>query len=175
VAWIRLPNDEKFMLKNEIVRVGRDQSNDVVLTGDPKVSRSHAEFSLRNEQWLLLDLGSSNGTRVNGRLIEQHPLRDGDRIRVGSAEITFGADGDPNATEAGTLTGTQASDLSEREQQVLALIAQGLTDKDIGERLFITASTVRSHLDRIAEKTGVRRRVELARLAMELGIQRPLH
>jgi DNA-binding NarL/FixJ family response regulator len=64
----------------------------------------------------------------------------------------------------------EAPDLSERERQVLALVAEGLTDKEVAERLFISASTVRSHLDRIGEKTGLRRRTELTRLAVDLGI-----
>jgi DNA-binding CsgD family transcriptional regulator len=49
-------------------------------------------------------------------------------------------------------------------------VAGGLTDRQIGERLFISPSTVRSHLDRIGQKTGMRRRAELTRLAVDLGV-----
>jgi DNA-binding NarL/FixJ family response regulator len=60
--------------------------------------------------------------------------------------------------------------LSERERQVLALLADGERDQDIADTLAISVRTVRSHLDRIREKTGRRRRPELTRLAIEKGI-----
>lgn len=60
--------------------------------------------------------------------------------------------------------------LSDRERQVLALLADGRRDQDIADALAISVRTVRSHLDRIREKTGRRRRPELTRLAIEKGI-----
>jgi len=60
--------------------------------------------------------------------------------------------------------------LSDRERQVLGLLAAGERDQDIAEALAISVRTVRSHLDRIREKTGRRRRPELTRLAIEEGI-----
>lgn len=56
--------------------------------------------------------------------------------------------------------------LSKRERELLALVAEGLTDNQIAEKLFISVRTVRSHLDRIRDKTGYRRRAELTRLAI---------
>jgi DNA-binding CsgD family transcriptional regulator len=61
--------------------------------------------------------------------------------------------------------------LSPRERELLALVARGLTDKDIATALVISLATVRSHLDRIRDKTGRRRRPELTRLADELGLR----
>lgn len=170
MACIELPGGERRNLKGDSVTIGRDPGNDVVLLGDPKVSRSHAEFHQRGGQWILQDLGSSNGTKVNQRRIQEHPLRDGDRIQLGATTIVYLADEDANATEAETGALDKKPDLSARELQILALIAQGLTDKEIGERLFISASTVRSHLDRISDKTGLRRRAELTRLAFQIGV-----
>jgi DNA-binding NarL/FixJ family response regulator len=57
--------------------------------------------------------------------------------------------------------------LTAREREILSLLADGETDADIADRLFISVRTVRSHLDRIRDKTGHRRRAELARLAFE--------
>jgi DNA-binding CsgD family transcriptional regulator len=57
--------------------------------------------------------------------------------------------------------------LTAREREILALVAQGDTDVDIAEALFISVRTVRSHLDRIRDKTGRRRRADLTRLAYE--------
>jgi len=61
--------------------------------------------------------------------------------------------------------------LSERERDVLELVAGGETDHDIAEILGISIRTVRSHLDRIRDKTGSRRRAELTRLAIDHGIK----
>ena len=60
--------------------------------------------------------------------------------------------------------------LSPREQQVIHHLARGCTDREIGDVLGISMRTVQSHLDRIREKTGRRRRAELTRLALELGM-----
>jgi two-component system NarL family response regulator len=57
--------------------------------------------------------------------------------------------------------------LGEREHDVLRLVAGGSTDKEIAEQLFISPRTVQNHLTRIREKTGLRRRAELTRWAME--------
>jgi predicted ATPase/DNA-binding CsgD family transcriptional regulator len=59
--------------------------------------------------------------------------------------------------------------LSQREQELLALVARGLTDAEIAGRLYISVNTVRSHLERIREKTGSRRRADLTRLALRVG------
>lgn len=58
---------------------------------------------------------------------------------------------------------------TDREREILRLVAEGDTDADIAQRLFISVSTVRSHLDRIRDKTGRRRRADLTRLALEVG------
>ena len=60
--------------------------------------------------------------------------------------------------------------LSAREQELVTLVAQGLTDAQIAARLFISARTVGSHLDRIRAKTGCRRRADLTRLALAAGL-----
>jgi DNA-binding NarL/FixJ family response regulator len=57
--------------------------------------------------------------------------------------------------------------LTAREREILSLLAEGETDADIAEALFISVRTVRSHLDRIRDKTGRRRRADLTRLAYE--------
>ena len=170
MARIVLPGGEERPLEGTTVKLGRDPANDLALLGDPKISRAHAELRDRDGQWMVIDLGSSNGTRVNDRPIEQHPLRDGDRIQLGRTVIVFAAAEDPNPTEPDTRSLAKVPDLSERERQILGFVAHGLTDREIGERLFISPSTVRSHLDRIGKKTGLRRRAELTRLALDLGV-----
>jgi DNA-binding CsgD family transcriptional regulator len=57
--------------------------------------------------------------------------------------------------------------LTPREKELLILLAQGHTDAEIAESMFISIRTVRSHLDRIRAKSGCRRRAELTRLALQ--------
>jgi DNA-binding CsgD family transcriptional regulator len=60
--------------------------------------------------------------------------------------------------------------LSARERELVTLVAQGRTDAQIAGQLFISVRTVRTHLDRIRDKSGCRRRADLTRLALQEGI-----
>jgi DNA-binding NarL/FixJ family response regulator len=74
-----------------------------------------------------------------------------------------------------TFTATPGAgglDLSPREAEVLSLVASGERDRDIAEQLNISVATVRSHLDRIRDKTGRRRRSDLTRFAIDSGLLR---
>jgi predicted ATPase/DNA-binding CsgD family transcriptional regulator len=66
-----------------------------------------------------------------------------------------------------TLTPSNLGGLSARERELVTLVAQGRTDAQIAGQLYISVSTVRSHLDRIRDKTSCRRRAELTRLALQ--------
>jgi DNA-binding CsgD family transcriptional regulator len=57
--------------------------------------------------------------------------------------------------------------LSARERELVTLVAQGRTDTQIAAQLYISVRTVRTHLDRIRDKTGCRRRADLTRLALQ--------
>ncbi len=169
MACLEWPDGTRYELVGDSVTMGRDRLNDVVLLGDSKVSRLQAELQFRDQRWLLVDLGSRNGTFVNQRRIRQHPLRSGDRLQFGDIVFVFLAVDDPNVTEPNDAVGKDGPRLSRREHQVVSLVAEGCTDREIGERLYISTSTVRSHLDRVAEKTGFRRRIDLIRLSADLG------
>jgi len=65
---------------------------------------------------------------------------------------------------------TGSAKLSGREQELVRLVAAGRTDAQIAEQLYISVRTVRSHLDRIRDKTGCRRRADLTRLALREGL-----
>jgi DNA-binding NarL/FixJ family response regulator len=60
--------------------------------------------------------------------------------------------------------------LSAREWELVTLVAGGRTDAQIAAELYISIRTVRSHLDRIRDKTGFRRRADLTRLALTTGL-----
>jgi predicted ATPase/DNA-binding CsgD family transcriptional regulator len=63
-----------------------------------------------------------------------------------------------------------AAGLSARERELVTLVAQGRTDAQIAAELYISVRTVRTHLDRIRDKTGCRRRADLTRLALQSGL-----
>ena len=67
-------------------------------------------------------------------------------------------------------TGPGPGRLSARERELVTLVARGRTDADIAAQLYISIRTVRSHLDRIRDKTGCRRRADLTRLALAAGL-----
>jgi hypothetical protein len=70
------------------VRIGRQADNDLVVV-DPGVSRHHCEIINESGTCTLHDLGSTNGTYVNGNVTTEHALRHGDRISVGSTVVEF--------------------------------------------------------------------------------------
>jgi hypothetical protein len=71
--------------------LGRSRECDVVIS-DENVSRRHAQVCPSGSQWIVRDLGSTNGVKVNGeRIRDAQPLRDGDTIQIGLSEITFEA------------------------------------------------------------------------------------
>jgi FHA domain/Domain of unknown function (DUF1707) len=73
------------LLKAHLV-LGRSSTCELVLADDT-VSRRHAELRIEDGCWLLRDLGSSNGTWVNGRRVMEAEVRPGDLIHLGGAEI----------------------------------------------------------------------------------------
>jgi hypothetical protein len=70
------------------VRIGRQADNDLVVS-DPGISRHHAEVINERGTCTLHDLGSTNGTYVNGSVTSEHVLRHGDRISLGSTVVEF--------------------------------------------------------------------------------------
>lgn len=69
-------------------RLTAGRSADCVLTiEDSTVSREHAAFVRRGPAWWVVDLGSTNGTRVNGARVAEHPLQPGDRVEFGDAVV----------------------------------------------------------------------------------------
>jgi hypothetical protein len=78
-------------LTAEVVTVGRLAECDVVLK-DKGASRKHAQLRFRDGAWTLTDLGSTNGTRLNGQTIQSRELADGDKVTIGTTVIEFRRD-----------------------------------------------------------------------------------
>lgn len=77
-----------FELTDALISIGRAAENAIVLA-DPSVSGRHAQLQLAGDDYQLVDLESTNGTRVNGETIRSVLLHPGDRIRFGKVEACF--------------------------------------------------------------------------------------
>jgi FHA domain-containing protein len=81
----------EYPLDKDVISIGRLPDNDI-RPNDPAVSRKHAQIKLEGERVLLEDLGSTNGTLVNGRKVKSCVLRDGDLVQVGRHQVRYLAD-----------------------------------------------------------------------------------
>lgn len=72
--------------------VGRVAESDIRIT-DANVSRRHAAFIRLDDGWAIVDLGSTNGTRLNGSAVERARLRDGDVVEIGLTRILYNGPG----------------------------------------------------------------------------------
>ncbi len=155
--------------------IGRAESNDVVVNGDAGVSREHAALEKIPGGWQVIDLHSTNGTYVNGKPVTAPtPVGPGDRIQLGKAEIKFTSD----QTETAMLHFERASHaiengglrISVRERKILGLLGKGLTDAEIARQLGVAESLVRAEIEHLTSRTGTPSRIDLARVATQLGI-----
>ena len=85
--------EQSFPLTTNVTVIGRAAETDLRLN-DPGVSRRHAEIRRESGDFFVVDLGSTNGVRVDGAAVTRHQLRDGNRIEVGSTTLVFRQDED---------------------------------------------------------------------------------
>ena len=77
-----------FVITQNETTIGRHDSNDIPIP-EQTVTGKHAKIVLENGILTLVDLGSTNGTFVNGVRIRSHELKSGDRFRLGNVEMTL--------------------------------------------------------------------------------------
>lgn len=168
-------------LLRERLTFGKDPTNDIVIA-DPTVSRTHAVIELIGESYAIVDLGSRNGTSVNGERIFGHRmLHPGDEIRLGRARMIYDIDG-RGGTE--TLPVEPAPVITHREKDVLIELCRPLlagtvfteptSSTDIARALFISEAAIRMHLSRLYRRFGIDdstpgRRARLATAALDRG------
>ncbi|HVB05732.1 MAG TPA: DUF3662 and FHA domain-containing protein [Acidimicrobiales bacterium] len=87
-AWLVMADDRRIAIGEETLTIGRLPDCSIPIN-DPNASRRHAQVRLDGEVVYLLDLGSTNGTKVNGSPVRQHRLQDGDVIMIGTTAIRF--------------------------------------------------------------------------------------
>ena len=81
--------ERRFELAEGVAVVGRTKECDVPILDDPSISRRHAEIRVTEGDYWIVDLGSTNGTEVNGKRVSRLRLGNGDRITVGQTTLTF--------------------------------------------------------------------------------------
>ena len=162
--------------------LGTDPANDLALPADPTLSRLHAVLERYEAGWCVRDLGSRNGTFVNGqRIWSERSLRPGDELRVGATRLVYRGE-EPGG--AGTQASEPAPELTRREREVLlvlcrtVLAGEAFTEpasiREIAEALVVTEAAVKQHLAHLYDKFGIqgggeRRRVRLANEALRCG------
>lgn len=88
VGTVVLPDGRRVSVGDDPVCIGRMPECEVMLS-DQNVSRRHAEVRRQGGEFVVVDLGSTNGTRVNGSGVKERRLVDGDEITVGSSTLRF--------------------------------------------------------------------------------------
>ncbi len=78
--------EQEVSLEGDELRLGRAPDNDIVLP-DYSVSRQHAILRRAGDQWQVLDMGSTNGVQIDGRSVQEHVVRPGERIKIGVFEL----------------------------------------------------------------------------------------
>jgi FHA domain/Bacterial regulatory proteins, luxR family len=175
---------EPAVLQGDRLVIGRAAANDLALGEDPLVSRVHAALERYPSGWSIRDLGSANGTRVNGNvLVAEQSLRPGDEILIGGTRLVYRA----SVTDAPAKT-MSATDrppvLTRREHDVLVELCrpvvgpgpftQPATAAQIAAGLVVSEATVKFHLSNLYDKFDIgepssNRRARLAEAALVRG------
>jgi pSer/pThr/pTyr-binding forkhead associated (FHA) protein len=100
LVWLRKDGfPVEFPLVAEVLTVGRDEEADIRVD-EALVSRHHARIERREGRYFVLDLGSTNRTRVNGTPVGERELHHGDEVRFARASCKFVEDGAEPTAEA---------------------------------------------------------------------------
>jgi len=97
---VALGSAREIPLGDEPFLIGRSNECHLVLEGNGNASRKHAQIRRSGAQWLITDLGSGNGTLVNGQRVTECPLLSGDSVSVGGVEMRFVLGGAPAPAHA---------------------------------------------------------------------------
>jgi len=180
---------ELVPLSGQRLTVGKASINDVSLAHDETVSRLHAVLENLGFSWSIRDLGSRNGTYLNGeKITAERVLRSGDEVRVGKTKLLFWEvreSGDrPREEETMAAQPNELPPrLTRRELDVLVVLCRPLVSDDpfpepasvrkMAGELYVTEAAVKQHLqnmyDKFAIPTEGDRRVRLANEALRRG------
>jgi DNA-binding CsgD family transcriptional regulator len=164
-----------YQLKVGTHKIGRSPQCEVRIM-EPSISRLHAEIRRDASSFYIRDLNSQNGTYVNDQRVHDSKFAIGDCLRVGTVSLDVvqrlegdschGVD-DSTAHHDLAKLGSAFSqmclkyELSQAQRPVLRLLLQGLTEKEVAARLFLSRHTVHAHAKNIYRLVGVHSRPEL--------------
>ena len=179
---------ELVALSGPRVTLGKAPTNDIALEHDPTVSRLHAILENHGSAWSVRDVGSRNGTFINGEKIEaERVLRSGDELRLGKCRLVFQQTrhaGQP--VDEATMVPETAQlppRLTRREVDVLLVLCRPLVSDDpfpepvsvrqMAGELYVTEAAIKQHLQNLYDKFSIPaegdRRVRLANEALRRG------
>ena len=174
---------ELLPLESGRLSIGRAETNDVAIPADERASRLHALVEILPAGWSVRDLGSTNGTFVNGeRIVGDRALRAGDEIRVGETRMVFR--GERDADDRRTMRYEKPPELTSRERDVLKVLCrrpeagdmfhEPASTRQIAAELHVSEAAVKAHLLKLYDKFGIygegeRRRAQLANEAVRRG------
>jgi signal transduction histidine kinase len=134
------PDDGKqFELTQPVHSVGRDSTSSIRLV-DTEVSRRHAEFRLVNGAWHLVDVGSANGTFVNGQPVTNAPLQPGDKIQIGQSVLYFSERGE--ATKGDSDLAQRISMITRHDMELSSAIVKTIGESE-GSRILAQPEQVK--------------------------------
>jgi len=124
-------NDQgsRFELEESILRLGRDSASPIQIH-DTEVSRQHAEIRRTERNYAISDLGSSNGTFVNGKRIKRHELASGDQIQVGRTLMLYTGPSDESDEDLVTINIASTGEFADQSQ-----IIRSVTQEE-GSKIF---------------------------------------
>jgi DNA-binding CsgD family transcriptional regulator len=166
----------RIELAGERISVGHSADNDLALPFDRTVSRVHAVLERVASRWAVRDLGSRNGTFVNGeRIFGERVIEPGDEIRIGTVLLIVHGDVAPQDE---TIAAEAGPELTRREREVLIALCHPMMSsgvfrepasvRRIAAELVVSEAAVKQHLQRLYDKFGlVEREGRRARLANE--------
>jgi hypothetical protein len=187
---IRTPSGRELItLSGQRVTVGKASTNIVSLKHDSTVSRLHAVLENLGFAWSVRDVGSRNGTYLNGEKISaERVLRSGDELRVGKSRLIFWEvkEGDDTTASDATISAPRSQPpppLTRREVEVLVVLCRPLVSDDpfpaaasvrrMARELFVTEAAIKQHLQNLYDKFAIptegERRVLLANEAIRRG------
>ncbi len=166
------------------VAIGKNPGEGIVIEDDRTVSRLHAVVEPVGNGWCVRDLGSRNGTYVNGqRIWAQQALHAGDEIRLGATRVVFRTDPGTAGTSI-TVAAPPAPSLTNRERDVLVALCRPLlaggafrepsSVREMASELVVSEAAVKQHLAHLYDKFRLydaeRRRIRLANEALARGV-----